>query len=225
MLKQPADNRKGKRTSNRVVGIDEVGRGPIAGPVTVCAFYTNNEKYLKKLLFNNTIRDSKKLSKKLRNNVYLTIRNLRKNKTQDVDIEYSIVSQSAEYIDRHGINKAIESCIAKALRNLKMKYDDIEALTIKLDGGLKLPSEYINQSTYIRGDENHVAIAIASIMAKVTRDRYMEKMSKKYTEYDWVNNVGYGTKKHYTSINLHGVSKLHRISFIKRLNISNKQKD
>ena len=211
--------------SFEVIGIDEVGRGPIAGPVTVCVFYTNNEKFLKKLIFGDTIRDSKKLSKELRNNIYLTIRNLRKNKIKDLDIEYSIISRSAKYIDRHGINKAIQSCITTALSKLKIKYDHLEKATYKLDGGLKLSSEYINQSTYIRGDESHVAIAIASIMAKVTRDRYMEKMSKKYTEYDWVNNVGYGTKKHYTSINLHGVSKLHRISFIRLLNTSNKQKD
>ena len=208
-----------------VIGIDEVGRGPIAGPVTVCAFYTNSEKYLKKLLFNNTIRDSKKLSKELRNNIYLTIRNLRKNKIKDLDIEYSIISRSAKYIDRHGINKAIQSCIATALSKLKIKYDHLEKVTYKLDGGLKLPSEYINQSTYIRGDENHASIALASIMAKVTRDRYMQKVSRENKGYDWENNVGYGTKKHYIGINTHGPSKLHRVSFIRRLNTSNKQKD
>jgi ribonuclease HII len=62
-------------------------------------------------------------------------------------------------------------------------------------------------------------------MAKVTRDRYMQKMSRENKGYDWKNNVGYGTKKHYIGINTHGLSKLHRVSFIRRLNISNKQKD
>ena len=111
----------------------------------------------------------------MRNNIYLTIRNLRKNKIKDLDIEYSIISRSAKYIDRHGINKAIQSCITTALSKLKIKYDHLEKATYKLDGGLKLSSEYINQSTYIRGDESHVAIAIVSIMAKVTRDRYIGK--------------------------------------------------
>jgi ribonuclease HII len=92
--------------SFEVIGIDEVGRGPIAGPVTVCVFYTNNEKFLKKLIFGDTIRDSKKLSKQLRNNIYLTIRNLRKSKIKYLEIEYSIISRSAKYIDRHGINKS-----------------------------------------------------------------------------------------------------------------------
>jgi ribonuclease HII len=211
--------------SLEVIGIDEVGRGPIAGPVTVCAFYTNNEKLLKKIIFDNTIRDSKKLTKHIRNKIYLTIRNLRKNKIKDLDIEYSVISRSAEYIDRHGINKAIQSCIATALRNLQAKYSHIERVIYKLDGGLKLPIQYINQSTYIRGDENHASIALASIMAKVTRDRYMEKMSKENTGYDWQNNVGYGTKKHYVGISTYGLSKLHRASFIRVSNTSNKQKD
>lgn len=198
-----------------VIGIDEVGRGPLAGPVTVCAFYTSNEKALKKLIFQNTIRDSKKLSKALRNNINQSIRKIRKIKDGDIEIDFEIVSKSAAYIDTHGISKAIQVCMHTAVRKLEMRNQHSKDVIYKLDGGLRLDPSYKQQKTYIKGDEGHVSIAIASILAKVHRDTHMEKQARKFPEYDWHKNAGYGTRDHYKAIDHNGLTKLHRVTFIK----------
>jgi len=178
------------------IGIDEVGRGPIAGPVTVCACMISPE-ITKKY---KGIKDSKKLSEKRREEIYKEIQDL---------VQYKVMSISAKEIDEKGISFCIKKALAKSISIFP---PDTQVL---LDGGLKAPPEFKNQKTIIKGDEKEVCIALASIIAKVTRDRYMCKMAKKYPEYGFDEHKGYGTSKHYESIQKSGLSLLHRKSFIK----------
>lgn len=195
-----------------VIGIDEVGRGPLAGPVTVCAVYLANENTTKKLIFDKTIRDSKMIKKANRINIFKTIR---KNSKLNKQIIYSISSRSAEYIDKNGINNSINACMYSCLKSLEKKGVNVTDVTIKLDGGLYLDKSYKKQRTFIKGDENHTSIAISSIIAKIYRDNYMEKLSKKYPGYFWDRNSGYGTKEHLKSIKEKGINKYHRKSYLK----------
>lgn len=212
MLKQSPKNKKVVNISKGTIGIDEVGRGPLAGPITVCAFYLEDEKAALKDLFQNIIRDSKKLNKHNRYNIYKTIRKKRYNK---IKMEYAIASRSARYIDTYGISRATSSCIGSCLRKLEKKGIAISNVKIRLDAGLVVPLEDLQQESFIKGDERFVEIALASIMAKVTRDRYMNSLSKVHTEYGWDQNVGYGTKQHREAIKNRGITDFHRKSFLK----------
>lgn len=194
------------------IGIDEVGRGPLAGPVTVCAVYIEDEKEVKNSIFNDTIRDSKKLSKASRIYIYKTIREKRRLKTK---VLYAVSSRSASYIDRHGINKAIASCIRSCVRDLGKQGVKITETVFRLDAGLKVPIEGVVQQSFVKGDEKYVEIALASVLAKVTRDKYMEKLSKTHDGYGWEKNAGYGTLFHREMIKKQGITKHHRTSFLK----------
>lgn len=179
------------------IGIDEVGRGPIAGPVTVCACMISTD-IAKKY---KGIKDSKKLSEKRREEIYKEIQNL---------VQYKVTSISAKEIDERGIS----FCIKKALtKSISIFPSDTQVL---LDGGLKAPPEYKDQKTIIKGDEKEVCIALASIIAKVTRDRYMCKIAQKYPEYGFEAHKGYGTRVHYLAIEKSGVSPLHRLTFLQK---------
>lgn len=209
------------RSKNRrgVIGIDEVGRGPLAGPVTLCAVYMEDEKIIKRQIFNDIIRDSKKLRKSLRGKIYQTVRHKRYSNTR---LEYAIASRSAAYIDRHGISKAVKQCLLSCMRNLEAKGIKIEEIDIHLDAGLVIPLETVKQSSFIKGDERFTEIALASIMAKVTRDAYMNRLSKQHKEYSWERNVGYGTKEHRASIEKIGVTRYHRKTYLKAFKLFDK---
>ena len=199
-----------------VVGIDEAGRGPLAGPVTVGIFGAEKkmEKWLLKNIFDNKLRDSKKLSPKKREEIYKKLINLKK---QDL-VYFSVSHASNKIIDKNGISFAIKKGIASCLKKLEhtLKYNDGHCI-LKLDGALKAPKEYTNQKTIIKGDEKDVFIACASIVAKVTRDRLMCRLALKYPHYAFDIHKGYGTKLHYFLIKKHGLSHLHRKSFCKKL--------
>ncbi|HCC06306.1 TPA: ribonuclease HII [Candidatus Nomurabacteria bacterium] len=195
---------------NPVIGIDEVGRGPLAGPVTVCAVYLKDSKRAKFEYFNNTIRDSKRLSLTRRNNIYLIIRKNRKLN----NIEYAVSSRSVKHIDKYGINNSIHACIISCLTKLEKKNIPVNETKINLDGGLKIKRDNLDQTSYIKGDEGYTEIALASIIAKITRDKYMKKIAKNCKGYDFENNVGYGTKKHIIAIKKMGITKHHRISYL-----------
>ncbi len=204
-----------------VIGVDEVGRGPLAGPVTLCAFYVEDEKEALKEIFNNTIRDSKKLNKTKRLNIYQIIRKNRLIKTR---VEYAISSRSAEYIDKYGISHAVRQCLLSCMRILAKKGVEIEKLTVRLDAGLKIPLENITQQSFVKGDERFVEIALASIMAKVSRDMYMEKLTKEHNQYGWERNVGYGTVDHREAIKKIGITKYHRRTYLKAFKLFDKIK-
>lgn len=176
------------------IGIDEVGRGPIAGPVTVCACMISSD-IAKKY---KGIKDSKKLSELQREKIFSEIQG---------KVEYKVTSISAKEIDEKGISFCIKKALAKSISVFPTD------TLVLLDGGLKAPLEYKDQKTIIKGDEKEVCIALASIIAKVTRDRYMCKMAKKCPEYGFEGHKGYGTRKHYEAIEKHGLSPLHRRTF------------
>lgn len=201
-----------------LVGIDEVGRGPLAGPVTVCAFgvkMTDVEfrNGFSKKYPNLKLNDSKQLTEKKREEIASV---LRKDK-----YKFLIKSMTAKQIDQFGIAVCIRKIIENLLKNF-IKYLDISEgeLCIMLDGGLKAPPEFINQETHIKGDAKFAVISCASILAKVHRDEYMRKLSKKdkdFAKYGFEIHKGYGTKKHIESIIKNGVSPEHRKTFLKNI--------
>ena len=192
-----------------VVGIDEVGRGPVAGPVSVGAFRIQPVQ-LKLNIKKLKLRDSKKLSKTHREEWFKIIKKWK----QEGRCDFAVVSVSAKEIDRIGISQAIRKCVSKCLYKLSANNYDL----VLLDGSLKAPIEFRNQKTIIKGDEKEPVISLASIVAKVTRDRYMRNQAKKYPAYGFENHVGYGTRKHYEAIKKKGLTPLHRRTYLKNKN-------
>lgn len=190
-----------------LIGIDEVGRGPIAGPVAVCALCLQNDFNPRKF---KDFKDSKKLSHSQRVE-WLTKIDKEKEKG---NIIYKVCFESNRVIDKRGIVFAIKRALNNSINSLNKKAETCQVL---LDGGLKAPREYINQKTIIKGDEKELCIALASITAKVTRDALMVKMSEKYPGYGLEKHKGYGTRDHYSALKCKGLSEIHRKSFTKGL--------
>lgn len=197
-----------------LVGIDEAGRGPIAGPVAVGVVSLD----LSKITDQGTyfaenfagLRDSKKLSEKKRESFLAKI--AEEKKLENLDFAVTLVSN--KIIDEKGIVFAIKSGIKECLNKLNL---EAESCLIKLDGGLKAPKEFTKQETIIRGDEQEPVIALASICAKVIRDKWLLNLAKKYPEYSLEKHKGYGTKSHYEALKKFGISPIHRRSFLKNL--------
>lgn len=187
------------------VGIDEVGRGPIAGPVAVGAFVFLDKKA--KRLFRG-VKESKQLTEIEREKWFAKIEEA---KVDDL-VDFSVNFQSEKVIDTKGLSWAIKTALNKSLSALKLNPKKIMVL---LDGGLKAPPEYLNQKTIIKGDEKESIVALASICAKVLRDRKMIILGHKYPEYGFEIHKGYGTRKHYEAIKNFGLLKEHRRSFLK----------
>lgn len=193
-----------------VVGIDEAGRGPLAGPVSVAAVAIPEYLYKKTLLSLRGIKDSKKLSPEKRAEWFHYIRRQRGG-----TILYSVSLVGNAYIDKRGIVRAVSL-------GMKRTLEKIEKVTPKrarvlLDGSLFAPPQFKNQQTIIRGDEKRKIIALASIVAKEYRDAHMRRQAKKHPKYGFEVHKGYGTKAHLLSIRKHGVSGIHRKSFLKNL--------
>jgi ribonuclease HII len=201
------------------IGIDEGGRGPVAGPVAVCATFLEikKENTLKKELDGMT--DSKKLSEKKRNIFFKKIEKLK----EQEEIFSSVTFLSAKIIDSIGITKAIQKCLDKSIENIleeqkfKTKYNNIkkDEIIVLLDGGLKACDEFRNQETIIKGDLKEFSISTSSVIAKVIRDKYMIEKGITYPKYFFENHNGYGTKQHLESIKKYGICELHRKSFLK----------
>lgn len=195
-----------------IVGIDEVGRGPLAGPVTVGVVICEEKKY-KNLKQNKSLpalgKDSKKLKEEDREKYSKFLESLKK----EAKISYSINHISNKIIDSKGISFSIKKAIDLGIKKLKLNSKNCE---IRLDGGLKAPSQF-KQKTIIKGDEKEKIIAWASILAKVSRDKLMVKMAKNYPKYSLEVHKGYGTTKHRTAIQKYGVSMVHRVSFCKSI--------
>ncbi len=190
-----------------IVGIDEAGRGPLAGPVAVGGVLVAsvfNKKFFR------GIKDSKQLSPEERE-LWFSLAQEAKRRGE-LDFRVSLVSE--KIIDRHGIAYAIRLGIKRVLKGLGPGGEDSQ---IFLDGALKAPIEFRHQLTVIRGDEKIPVISLASICAKVVRDRKMVKFAKKYPQYDFDLHKGYGTRMHRDAIRKYGSTELHRKSFLKRL--------
>ena len=192
-----------------IIGIDEVGRGPLAGPVTLCAVRVEAGMY-RRLQKSKDLpsvgRDSKKLSKNDREKYSKILCDF----ALEGKLDFTIVMQNNIVIDTKGLSFAIKKALAGCLQKVGATEKD----SVLLDGGLKAPKEFANQQTIIKGDEKHPVIAWASILAKVHRDNYMTKMAKKYPEYGFEKHMGYGTKMHRDAIQKHGPSPIHRKSFL-----------
>ena len=195
-----------QQVSNKVleVGIDEVGRGAVFGPV-FSAVVVLNEKY-KSILKKFGVTDSKKLTPKKRKLLFPKILLL--------SSDYGIGQSSAREIDKLGIRVATELSMIRALKKLKEKPPEII-----IDGPLFLRPWNGIQKNIIRGDSKFTSIASASIVAKVSRDLLMERLEKKYSGYLIFKNKGYGTKEHLSIIQENGTTNLHRKSFLKKSNI------
>lgn len=209
--------------SKIIIGIDEAGRGPLAGPVTVGMFVAEEKmgKWLLKNVFGGKLRDSKKLSPEKREEICKIFVDLKKLKK----IDFNAAHTTAKMIDRIGISKAVSKAITNGLKYLtplatrgpSPRNRRGEELEIRLDGLLKAPEEFKNQKTIIKGDEKDVFIACASILAKVSRDRLMCGLARKYPNYGFEIHKGYGTSSHRKAIKTNGLSGLHRVSFCSKV--------
>lgn len=180
-----------------ICGIDEAGRGPLAGPVFAAAVI------LPEGYENDDIIDSKKVRPERRESLYdIIIQNA---------LDYSIASASALEIDTLNILKATLLAMRRALNGLTIKPD------LALVDGNQDPGFVVETRTVIKGDSKVQMIAAASILAKVSRDRYMLKLDQKYPMYDFARHKGYGTKQHYSLLREHGVSDVHRLTFLRNL--------
>lgn len=202
-----------------LVGIDEAGRGPLAGPVAVgvlcvTSLGDNTENKLAEEILaifgKKGVRDSKKLSEKKREEMFSKIQELKR----EDKLDFAVTLVSNKVIDEKGIGAAIKFGMQESLDKLNLKPENC---SLKLDGGLKAPGNYLNQETIVRGDEQEPVIALASICAKVVRDKWMLNLAKKYPEYMLEKHKGYGTRLHYERLKKFGLSAIHRQSFLKNL--------
>lgn len=188
-----------------IIGTDEAGRGPAAGGVFASAVYFNNltPKLLEEL---SVLNDSKQLSAKKREYLYDFIKNETINETICIEVEE---------IEKYNI-------LACSLRAMKLACQSVisriqeENILVLVDGN-KLIREFSYPQQYvIKGDGKSASIAAASILAKVTRDRYMQELDKEFPQYLWRQNAGYLTKAHLDAIDIYGLTKYHRKSFLKK---------
>lgn len=180
-----------------ICGVDEAGRGPLCGPVCAAAVILPTDCEIE------GINDSKKLSEKKREQLFDII--------TEKALAYSIQMVDAATIDEINILQATFLAMRTAVENLSVKPD-----MALIDGNGK-PGLAIAERTVIKGDAKSVSIAAASILAKVTRDRYMLEADKKYPEYFFAKHKGYGTKLHYEAIAEHGICPEHRRTFLKKI--------
>lgn len=179
--------------SGIIAGVDEVGRGPLAGPVISAAvIFTDRDTVI------DGINDSKKLTPKCRQVLYAKITSVAK---------FGIGMASVEEINSYNILQATKLSMKRALVNL-----DLELDYVLVDGNQPLEVKWQTKSV-VNGDSLSISIAAASIIAKVTRDRLMEELHNKHPQYNWYKNKGYGTKEHLSAIGLHGITKHHRKNF------------
>ncbi len=179
-----------------IAGVDEVGRGPLAGPVVTCAVIL--PKGLKILYAN----DSKKLSEKAREKLYDEI--------MEKAVEVQISVESVATIDKINILEATKLAMKKSIEQFTIKPNFVlaDAVTIDID---------IPQLAIIKGDEKSMSIACASIVAKVYRDRMMKAFAEIYPEYAFEKNKGYGSEEHIQAIKKHGLTPIHRKTFVKNI--------
>lgn len=187
----------------KVIGVDEAGRGPLAGPVVAAAALL--KKYSSTL---DEINDSKKISEKKREKIFY---NLEENFFIGIGIA------TVEEIDEINILNATFLAMRRALENLCKQGINIEDYLVLVDGNHKIRELSLNQEPIVKGDSKSLAIAAASIAAKVTRDKIMLDSIKEYPDYEFEKHKGYGTKKHREIILEKGVTKIHRKSFLKKI--------
>lgn len=189
------ENQAIEKGYNIICGVDEAGRGPLSGPVCAAAVV------LPKGHIIEGVNDSKKISEKKRELLY--------DKIIEEAEDYSIAMASPQEIDEINILEATFLAMKRAIDGLKTKPD-----YVMIDGN-RMPKIDIDGETIVKGDGRSASIAAASILAKVTRDRYMLEMAKKYPEYKFEKHKGYGTKLHYEMLDKYGPCEIHRQTFLR----------
>lgn len=180
-----------------VCGVDEAGRGPLAGPVYAAAVILPVGTEIA------CLNDSKKLSEKKREELFDII--------NDVAISISVGTASEKEIDEINILNATFLAMKRAVEGLEISPD------YAIIDGNRAPNLEIPTETVVKGDGKVMSVAAASIIAKVSRDRFMLKMAEQYPEYQFEKHKGYGTRLHYEMIEKYGVSPIHRRSFLKKI--------
>lgn len=181
---------------NIVCGIDEAGRGPLAGPVCAAAVILPDGCIIE------GVNDSKKLTEKKREQLFDVIK--------ETAVAYSIATADEKEIDEINILQATYLAMNRAFQGLNLK-PDMALVDGNRDPDLGIPTRMI-----VKGDANSMSIAAASILAKVTRDRFMLEMDKKYPQYQFAKHKGYGTKLHYEMLDKYGASEIHRMTFLRK---------
>ena len=178
-----------------IAGVDEVGRGPLAGPVVAAAVILPRD-------FDVLgIDDSKKLSPKKREELFEVIK--------EKALAWAVGWVGPERIDEINILEATKEAMTQAVQGLSLQPDHV-----LIDGNFTVRALVLPQTAIVKGDANSTSIAAASILAKVTRDRYMEEMDAVYPGYAFASNKGYGTKAHYDGLKAQGPTLIHRKTFI-----------
>lgn len=181
-----------------ICGVDEAGRGPLAGPVFAAAVILPEDYEIEGL------NDSKKLSEKKRDALFDEI--------IEHALAYSIQSVDHKTIDEINILEATMLAMKTAVENLSIRPDAVYIDGNRVPKNMDIPAEFV-----IKGDATSASIAAASILAKVSRDRFMLKMDEKYPEYCFAKHKGYGTKLHYEKLREFGPSDIHRLTFLKKM--------
>ncbi len=189
-----------------VVGVDEVGRGPLAGPVIAVACFLDNpsDGDIKKLM-DLGIKDSKRISEKKREKIYEKIKEFN-------FVKFAVGEVDEATIDKINILQASLLAMRKSFENLSL--DNLKDVFVFVDGKDIIPNLSVDQKAVVSGDSKIFSIALASIIAKVTRDRIMLKYAEKYPDYFFEKHKGYGTKLHFQMIKKYGPLKIHRKSFL-----------
>lgn len=197
------ENEAKSKGFNIVCGVDEAGRGPLAGPVCAAAVILPDG------LIIDGLNDSKKISEKKREALYDVIK--------EKAVAYSIAMADEKEIDEINILQATFLAMRRAVEGLSVTPDFV-LVDGNRDPGLGIPTQ-----TVIKGDALSASIAAASILAKVTRDRFMLEISEQYPEYQFPKHKGYGTKLHYEMLEKYGISPIHRRSFLKKLQVKDNE--
>ncbi len=190
-----------------LIGVDEAGRGPLAGPVAIGVGMAPANFDIKKVF--PGVADSKVLSPEKREEIFALL----KRSVVAREVRFCVRYSSASSIDRLGITRAVVGATARGVRTLAPEPTGVRVV---LDGLLHAPQEY-EQETIIRGDASEPIISLASIAAKVSRDRLMMHFAKKFPGYYFEAHKGYGTRAHYAAIEKHGLSAIHRKTYCKNI--------
>ena len=190
-----------------IVGVDEVGRGPLAGPVSI-GIVVAESNYEFSTIYQG-LRDSKLMTEMARKRTF----EIARAESERGVIRFGVYSTDSRVIDELGIEVAIQGALARGMNELAPDSTNSEVF---LDGRLKAPEEF-TQSSIIHGDNLIPVISLASVVAKVTRDSYMETQDELYPVYGFSSHKGYGTARHLEAIRGHGPSPIHRMSFLRNV--------
>lgn len=197
MVDYSIENEYREKGFNIICGVDEAGRGPLAGPVYAAAVILPSDCVIEGL------NDSKKLTEKKREALFDEIK--------EKALAYGIASADEKEIDEINILNATFLAMKRAIASLSVRPD------LALIDGNQKPHTDIEEVTVIKGDTKSMSIAAASVLAKVSRDRFMLEMAEKYPQYEFARHKGYGTKLHYEKIAQYGVCDIHRRTFLKKI--------